>query len=60
MIAAGILGAGQRSDVLYDSLGQIQIKPNTNGCVVASGPSRRGHRTELGLPADRGTTEVVA
>ena len=30
-------GCDQRSDVLRESLEQIQLKPGTNGCIVASG-----------------------
>jgi len=53
-------GCDQRSDVLRDSLEQIQIKPNTNGCVVASGILHDPYTGQSVAYQRTGNTEVVA
>jgi len=53
-------GCDQRSDVLRESLEQIQLKPGTNGCIVASGVLRDPYTGQTVIYQRGGNTEVVA
>ena len=53
-------GCDQRSDVLRESLEQIQLKPGTNGCIVARGILHDPYTDQTVTYERSGNTEVVA
>lgn len=53
-------GCDQRSDVLRESLEQIELKPGTNGCIVASGVLHDPYTGQTVTYQRTGNTEVVA
>lgn len=59
-VRGGRNGCDQRSDVLRESLEQIQLKPGTNGCVVASGILHDPYTGQTVTYQRTGNIEVVA
>lgn len=53
-------GCDQRSDTMRKSLEQVQLKPGTNGCIVASGVLHDPYTGQTVTYQRTGNTEVVA